>query len=93
MRTEVTLTAGKRKKKNWFMPGMIIAQTRPIAHIRNVSQGMEVSSVLATAERTSGYGESSSDKAAFQSMISQSYRRNMNRRKAHPCQCLGRQKQ
>lgn len=54
------VTAGKRKKKNWFRPGMIIAQTRPMNQALNVPQGMSGSSVLATAERTSGYGESSS---------------------------------
>ena len=59
-RTPVTLTAGKRKKKNWFIPGMIIAQMSPITHTRSDDAGMLGSSVLATAERTSGYGESSS---------------------------------
>lgn len=59
-RTPVTLTAGKRKKKNWFMPGMMTAQISPITHTRSEDAGMPGSSVLATAERTSGYGESSS---------------------------------
>ena len=58
--TPVTLTAGNRKKKNWFIPGMMIAQISPITHVRSEDAGMLGSSVLATAERTSGYGESSS---------------------------------
>ena len=52
--TPVTVTPGNRKKKNWFMPGMIIAQMMPITHTRRVETGMLGSSVLATAERTSG---------------------------------------
>ena len=54
------VTDGYRKKKNWSRPGMMIAQMRPTNHARKVAQGMSGSSVLATAERTSGYGESSS---------------------------------
>ena len=53
-------TLGYRKKKNWFMPGIIIAQIIPMIQVRMVDAGMSKSSVLATAERTSGYGESSS---------------------------------
>jgi hypothetical protein len=56
--TLVTVTAGYRKKKNWLSPGMIIAQMRPSVHARRVATGMVGSSVFATAERTSGYGES-----------------------------------
>jgi hypothetical protein len=41
---------------------MIIAKTRPRTQARRVPTGMSGSSVLATAERTSGYGESSSAK-------------------------------
>jgi hypothetical protein len=37
---------------------MIIAQMRPSVHARRVATGMVGSSVFATAERTSGYGES-----------------------------------
>lgn len=36
-------------------------QISPITHTRRVLQGISGSSVLATAERTSGYGESSSE--------------------------------
>ena len=39
---------------------MMMAQSRPTNQARAVAQGMSGSSVLATAERTSGYGESSS---------------------------------
>lgn len=39
---------------------MIIAQMSPMTQVRRVLIGIEVSSVFATAERTSGYGESSS---------------------------------
>ena len=52
--TPVTVTPGNRKKKNWFIPGNIIDQIMPIAHARMVFTGMSGSSVLATAERTSG---------------------------------------
>ena len=58
--TPPTVTLGKRKKKNWFMPGMMIAQIMPMTQTRRDETGMEGSSVFATAERTSGYGESSS---------------------------------
>ena len=53
-RTPPTVTLGKRKKKNWFMPGMMTAQIIPITHTRKEDTGMLGSSVLATAERTSG---------------------------------------
>ena len=42
------------------MPGMIIAHMMPMTQTRRDETGMEGSSVFATAERTSGYGESSS---------------------------------
>ena len=58
--TPVIVTEGKRKKKNWLRPGMMMAQIRPTSHARKVAQGMSGSSVLATADLTSGYGESSS---------------------------------
>ena len=59
-RTPVTVMEGYRKKKNWFIPGSIIDHARPMHHARIVLTGMSGSSVFATAERTSGYGESSS---------------------------------
>lgn len=40
---------------------MMIAQTKPSTQERSVDTGISGSSVLATAERTSGYGESSSE--------------------------------
>lgn len=52
--TPVTVTEGYRKKKNWFMPGRMMAQTIPMTQARSVFTGMSGSSVLATAERTSG---------------------------------------
>lgn len=52
--TPVTVTVGYRKKKNWFMPGRMIAQRMPIVQARKVLTGMSGSSVFATAERTSG---------------------------------------
>ena len=48
------MTLGNRKKKNWFIPGIIIAQMMPITHTRREDTGIVGSSVLATAERTSG---------------------------------------
>lgn len=42
------------------MPGRIIAHKIPSSHARRVEHGMSGSSKLATAARTSGYGESSS---------------------------------
>lgn len=61
--TPVIVTDGNRKKKNWLRPGIRIAQQIPMNHARNVAHGMSGSSVLATAERTSGYGESSSNQS------------------------------
>jgi hypothetical protein len=52
--TPLIVTEGKRKKKNWLRPGIRIAQQIPMNHARKVAQGMSMSSVLATAERTSG---------------------------------------
>jgi hypothetical protein len=34
----VTLTEGKRKKKNWFSPGMTIAQARPMIQARSLGR-------------------------------------------------------
>ena len=48
-------------KKNWLSPDMTMAKIRPMTHERSVDTGMLASSVFATAERTSGYGESSSN--------------------------------
>jgi hypothetical protein len=42
------------------LTGMMIAQVKPSTQERNVDTAISGSSVLATAERTSGYGESSS---------------------------------
>jgi len=47
-------TDGYRKKKNWLRPGMMIAQITPMTHVRMVATGMVGSSVLATADLTSG---------------------------------------
>src|SRR6266849_104872 len=55
-----TVMEGYLKKKNWFTPGRRTAQMRPTTQARNVDDGILGSSVLATAERTSGYGDSSS---------------------------------
>ena len=55
------MTEGNRKKKNWFNPGMRTAQMMPMSQARKVLTGIVVSSVFATAARTSGYGESSSE--------------------------------
>ena len=52
--TPVTVMEGYRKKKNWFIPGSMIDQTIPMIHARKVFTGISGSSVLATAERTSG---------------------------------------
>jgi len=55
---------GLLKKKNWLTPGTRIAQMRPTTQTRKVLKGIVGSSVLATADRTSGYGDSSSSAAA-----------------------------
>jgi hypothetical protein len=55
----VTYTLGSRKAKNWLTPGRRIAQTRPTSQARKVDAGIVGSSVLATADRTSAYGDSS----------------------------------
>jgi hypothetical protein len=54
VRTFPINTLGYLKKKNWFRPGMTIAKMSPIVQARMVETGIEGSSVLATAERTSG---------------------------------------
>ena len=50
----LTVIEGNRKKKNWLRPGMTMDQIIPMVHARIVETGMFMSSVLATAERTSG---------------------------------------
>ena len=50
----MTVTEGYRKKKNWFMPGRMMDQMKPMNQARKVFTGMSGSSVLATADRTSG---------------------------------------
>ncbi|KAI0292525.1 hypothetical protein BC826DRAFT_433376 [Russula brevipes] len=57
--TTATYTLGSRKAKNWLTPGRRIAQTRPTSRARKVDAGIVGSSVLATADQTSAYGESS----------------------------------
>lgn len=71
-RTGLMPTAGYLKKKNWFTPGMMMAQARPTTHARRVDNGIEGSSVLETAERTSGYGDSSSSVKAVGSKFGSS---------------------
>jgi hypothetical protein len=65
-------TDGYLKKKNWLTPGIRIAHKRPIVQARKVDAGMVVSSVLATADRTSGYGDSSSSATAVGSKLGSS---------------------
>jgi hypothetical protein len=52
--TEVMVTEGYLKNKNWLTPGKTMAHMRPTAQVRNVDTGILGSSVLATADRTSG---------------------------------------
>lgn len=49
-----------RNKGHNRSTGMTMAQIKPRTHNRSVDAGMDGSSVFSTAERTSGYGESSS---------------------------------
>lgn len=56
---ELTPMEGKRKEKYWSNPAHTSAQTSPITHTRSVDASISGSSVLGTAARTSGYGESS----------------------------------
>ena len=51
--TELIDTEGYLKKKNWFTPGIMIAQMMPITQARKVDAGIVGSSVLATADLTS----------------------------------------
>jgi hypothetical protein len=71
-RTELMSTEGYLKKKYWFTPEMRIAQMRPSTQARKVDEGIEGSSVLETAERTSGYGDSSSSAKAVGSKFGSS---------------------
>ena len=66
------VTEGYLKKKSWFTPGMRIAQIRPTVQARKVDDGIVGSSVLETAERTSGYGDSSSSAGADESKFGSS---------------------
>ena len=61
---DLMATEGYRKEKNWLRPGIKTAHISPITHVRMVIEGMLGSSVLATAARTSGYGESSSSSSS-----------------------------
>lgn len=70
--TWVMFTAGYLKKKNWLTPGIKIAHMMPITQARKVDEGMVGSSVLATADRTSGYGDSSSSATAVGSKLGSS---------------------
>jgi hypothetical protein len=70
--TELMDTEGYLKKKNWLIPGRMIAQMRPITQARKVDAGIVGSSVLATADRTSGYGDSSSSITAVGSKLGSS---------------------
>ena len=70
--TELMVTGGYLKKKNWLTPGMRTAQTRPTTQARMVDDGIVGSSVLAIAQRTSGYGDSSSSTGAVGSKFGSS---------------------
>ena len=48
---------------------MTTAHNNPSTHARNVPAGMVGSSVFATAERTSGYGDSSSAKVQWKKRV------------------------
>jgi hypothetical protein len=65
-------TEGYLKKKNWLTPGIRTAQMMPISQARKVDAGIVGSSVLATADRTSGYGDSSSSTKAVASKLGSS---------------------
>lgn len=60
IRTPLTVIEGYLKNRNWFRPGRMMDHTTPMDQARKVHTGMSGSSVFATADRTSGYGESSS---------------------------------
>lgn len=51
---------------------MTMAKMRPMTQERRVDEGIDGSSVFATAERTSGYGESSSSASALLSRFGSS---------------------
>ena len=71
-RTELIDTEGYLKKKNWLIPGIRTAQMIPRTQARKVEDGIVGSSVLATADRTSGYGDSSSSIRAVESKLGSS---------------------
>jgi len=73
--------------------GIMIAQIKPSTQERSVDAGISGSSVLATAERTSGYGESSSELECkpnidLRKESGNTYLRHLQWR--HPCQYWGR---
>ena len=59
-RTSVIDKGGFLKLNIWLILGRMTAQISPRNHARKVDAGIVGSSVFATADRTSGYGESSS---------------------------------
>jgi hypothetical protein len=63
---------GYLKEKNWLTPGRMMAQMRPTTQARKVDEGIVGSSVLATADRTSTYGDSSSTTKAKKSIFGSS---------------------
>jgi hypothetical protein len=65
-------TVGYLKKKNWLTPGRRAAQMSPRSHARTVDAGIVGSSVFDTADRTSGYGDSSSSVPAVMSKLGSS---------------------
>lgn len=68
-RTPLIFTEGYLKKKNWLILASRIAQKSPRTHARTVDTGIVGSSVLGTADRTSGYGDSSSSVSAVASKL------------------------
>ena len=75
-------TEGNLKEKNWFKPEIRTTQMRPMTQARKVDDGIVGSSVLATAERTSRYGDSSSSAVADGSKFGSSWSS-----MAMPCVC------
>ena len=71
-RTGEIYTKGYLKKKNWLTLGITAAQISPRNHARKVDAGIVGSSVLATADQTSGYDDSSSSVEAVESKLGSS---------------------
>ena len=71
-RTPLMVTEGYLKKKNWLTLASRTAQMSPRTHERTVDAGIVGSSVLGTADRTSGYGDSSSSVSAVASKLGSS---------------------